>query len=745
MPLDEKSYKLLNACAKGNLGTVTAMVNFHEQLDEHDAETTVTKPRTKEFVDHGDYDGRCAIHLAAANNQKEICTFLLRKKANINIADKFKGTAIEDASRNGHDHLVKFLKEQGAESTNIESNVLDFIRHASHGNVGEMERLHALNPQLVNKSDYDGRTPLHVAAQGGWDETVSWLITNGAELQRDVFGQTPLDDAHRTKARVGQDALSQMLQEKWNEQKARDDFEEEDVPHGNPLFWKIFLVVQIVIIILVFTCTKYDPAITTGSPNASVYPMFQDVHVMIFVGFGFLMTFLRKYGFSAVGLNFVVAALAIQWHLLVGSFAHQLTDVGFHHADWHKVEINLNSFLLGDFAAATVLISFGALLGKVSPSQLLVLAMLEIVFFSFNESISVVSWKASDMGGSMVVHVFGAYFGLAASWVLTTKAATKRSENSSDYRSDLFAMIGTLFLWVFWPSFTGAPASAYSSERVVVNTLLALTGSALTGFCFSCWLRGENKFDMVDVQNATLAGGVAIGTCCDMYVTPGGALTVGCFAGAWSVFGYTRIQGALETHCSIFDTCGVNNLHGMPGIIAGIVGFLVTAGSDKDDLGGDCVTSKVWGGRYSDASDCCASPVATCIEVRSAGTQAGVQIGFLAMTLVNAIVGGIITGYLVKHIEPIRDDGAKAFTDDENWEVPQLETPYYFDPRGAIRKAKKKLTDYDDGSDTVTAQQGLADAPEFGANKAVSSSQDDSVIATKLDQLYSLLLKNKKE
>ena len=43
---------------------------------------------------------------------------------------------------------------------------------------------------------------------------------------------------------------------------------------------------------------------------------------MIFVGFGFLMTFLKKYGLSAVSLNLLVAALCIQWQGLVSGFLH---------------------------------------------------------------------------------------------------------------------------------------------------------------------------------------------------------------------------------------------------------------------------------------------------------------------------------------------------------------------------------------------------------------------------------------
>ena len=56
--------------------------------------------------------------------------------------------------------------------------------------------------------------------------------------------------------------------------------------------------------------------------------VFQDVHVMIFIGFGFLMTFLKKYGFSAVGYNFLLAALVIQWATIMKGFFH-LHDAKF--------------------------------------------------------------------------------------------------------------------------------------------------------------------------------------------------------------------------------------------------------------------------------------------------------------------------------------------------------------------------------------------------------------------------------
>ena len=58
------------------------------------------------------------------------------------------------------------------------------------------------------------------------------------------------------------------------------------------------------------------------------YPEFQDIHVMMFIGFGFLMTFLKRYTYSSVGVNFVLGAFILQWGTLVNGF-FELAPDGF--------------------------------------------------------------------------------------------------------------------------------------------------------------------------------------------------------------------------------------------------------------------------------------------------------------------------------------------------------------------------------------------------------------------------------
>lgn len=50
------------------------------------------------------------------------------------------------------------------------------------------------------------------------------------------------------------------------------------------------------------------------------YPLFQDIHVMTFIGFGFLMVFLKNHSWTSIGFNYLIAAWAIQCGILYSAF-----------------------------------------------------------------------------------------------------------------------------------------------------------------------------------------------------------------------------------------------------------------------------------------------------------------------------------------------------------------------------------------------------------------------------------------
>ncbi len=112
------------------------------------------------------------------------------------------------------------------------------------------------------------------------------------------------------------------------------------------------------------------------------------------------MTFLKWYGLGAVGLTMMVTAVGIQWSLFTESFFDQLVN-NLH--NWHYVPINIYSLLNTLYAISAVLISFGAVIGKVSPLQLLAMTIIELVFHSLNFKVLMIGvLNVVDMGGTYV-------------------------------------------------------------------------------------------------------------------------------------------------------------------------------------------------------------------------------------------------------------------------------------------------------------------------------------------------------
>jgi ammonium transporter Rh len=216
-------------------------------------------------------------------------------------------------------------------------------------------------------------------------------------------------------------------------------------------------------------------------------------------------------------------------------------------------------------------------------------------------------------------------------------------------------MVGTVFLWCFWPSFNGVLAAGDAQHRVVINTVIALCGSCAASFVVSGLLRKGNRFSAVDIQNATLAGGVAVGSSADLVIAPGGALLTGLVAGVMCVVGFTKIQPWLATK-GLHDTCGVLNLHGLSGVIGGIGGAISSA----------MVSDTVYGQQVGNIFPARA-PVDAGGKGRSAEGQAGIQLLGVACSFLVPIVGGLITGFVMKLNIFLPGQSSEALFDDAKY------------------------------------------------------------------------------
>jgi ammonium transporter Rh len=303
----------------------------------------------------------------------------------------------------------------------------------------------------------------------------------------------------------------------------------------------------------------------------------RSIHIMamLMVGFGFLMVFVKKYGRSAVTATYLLVSMAIPVYFFMRG-----------HAPFDKPEvIEMDRMIMAEFAAASLLICAGAVLGRLKMSQYLVLAVIFTLCYMANEWIvlngglgMLAAGAVKDTGGSIVIHAFGALFGLGVILTMTTqKEFAEKIE--CDATSDRFSMLGSMVLWIFWPSFCAALVAPEMVAFTAINVVLALCGATVVTYIASVVLR-EGKISIADVANASLAGGVAIGSTCDT-ADHQTALLIGMLAGAVSTFGFAIIQNRLQSAIKSIDTCGVLNLHGTPGLLGGVAAIFVITGIDK--------------------------------------------------------------------------------------------------------------------------------------------------------------------
>ncbi|MCK5038104.1 MAG: ammonium transporter, partial [Thermoplasmata archaeon] len=189
-----------------------------------------------------------------------------------------------------------------------------------------------------------------------------------------------------------------------------------------------------------------DPVVEVQKYNRAIHIMF-----MLLIGFGFLMAFVRGYGKSALTATLLLVSVGIPIYILISSlgiFGH--------------VDVDIDRLILAEFATASLLICAGAVLGRLKMPQYMLMGALFIPFYMFNEWILldgglgiIQAGAIADTGGSIVIHAFGALFGLGVIMTMTTKREFF-ADIPTDATSDRFSLLGTMALWIFWPSFCAA-------------------------------------------------------------------------------------------------------------------------------------------------------------------------------------------------------------------------------------------------------------------------------------------------
>lgn len=279
----------------------------------------------------------------------------------------------------------------------------------------------------------------------------------------------------------------------------------------------------------------------------------------------FLMIFIRKYEWgvclavllSAAG-SFIVYLGIEQWYF------NQLWDQTL--------------MIRGVICAITVVIAIGVFLGTVKNWQYLfcggafaiVYALIEwLILGGLND---LTGMTVIDTGGSILVHMCAAYFGIGCALGIRDKSAFNEPMYTTTH-SVTFVWLASMVLWVLWPSFVTS-LIPWNVAEATITCYMAGIGSVITAWAICTLVQG--KVNPLVYTYAMLGGPVAIGAPL-LAVGPWGALLIGLLAGALSALCFIYLAPVFNRKLGIMDMMGVHNLHGVCGVLGAVIITILSA------------------------------------------------------------------------------------------------------------------------------------------------------------------------
>jgi len=346
---------------------------------------------------------------------------------------------------------------------------------------------------------------------------------------------------------------------------------------------KAMFVMAAVLVMAVVSLVVLSPSLVAAFPTdyISVDPALENIKFVknVLIWFmlmlvAFLMLFIKKYEWGVA----LAVLLSAAGSFLVYFFIHDIL-IG---DSW-----NQDLMLMGVICAITVVIAIGCFLGTVKMWQYLlagvlfafVFVILEWFMFGFYGTgvscssgvSSLFGYDASDAGGSMLVHMCAAYFGLGCTIAIREKRAFAEPMYTTTH-STSFVWLASMLLWVLWPCFVTALLPADAVFHGMMVCYMGGMGSILSAWAVCTLI--QKKVNPLIYTYAMLAGPVAIGTPLLM-IGPWAALIVGVLAGIISALSFIYLHPRLCKALGALDVMGVHNLHGVAGWFGALVGVVL--------------------------------------------------------------------------------------------------------------------------------------------------------------------------
>lgn len=428
-----------------------------------------------------------------------------------------------------------------------------------------------------------------------------------------------------------------------------------ELPQDSILHWSfilIYIILEIILIIVIatlfdwdkrnhpnYSCIEYKENDTdisilnsiykeTEKELSTYYGLFRDINIMAFVGFGMLHTLTQGNTWTSIAFDILSIVLSFQ----ISLFFNLIFENAFKES-WNNGVLNFDTFIKAIFNSCAILVSLGAVHGKISHIQYLVLIISETILSSLNLKLCDVKLKIIDTGGGLYIHTFGALFGIAI-YIVLFRSKKKRARlsaynraNITNYLSNITCFVGVLFILNYLPSFnSGLALSDDGRYRAAINTYFSIIGSIVMSFIITGFIY-NGKFIYEYILFGSFSGGIIISTCCSVCLDHWAALLIGMLCGLICIILFKYLN-ELFLELGYYDIYNIIIVHGIPGILGAFISSMFI--SDLDHR-----VDNYYNILLKDME-------------RTNRAQAGIQIAAIFITCAISFVGGITVGFLIK-------------------------------------------------------------------------------------------------